>query len=185
MKSQHAKQRACVIAVGLFSTLAGLAQAGETPIGAPQDWSNRAVIYRNAKTPDELLTAGRSADMNRLYRDPRYVASVLRRVEAEGRRPALPVQGIRNPHEDRHRPRGSNKADVVSKDWSNVLGSVNGGTGLEGTYPAKYNFDITAAPSCANDFVVYPTNAPGANSSGTAENRNGTFSCLLYTSRCV
>ena len=176
MKSQHAKQRACVIVVGLFSTLAGLAQAGETPIGAPQDWSSRAVVYRQPLTPDELIARGRSAEMNRLYRDPRYVASVLRRVEAEGRRPALPVQGIRNPHEDRHRPRGSNKTDVVSKDWSNVLGSVNGGTGMEGTYPAKYNFDITKAPSCANDFLVYPTNAPGANSSGTAENRNGTFS---------
>ena len=177
MKSQHAKQRACVIVVGLFSTLAGLAQAGETPIGAPQDWSNRAVIYRNAKTPDELLTAGRSADMNRLYRDPRYVASVLRRVEAEGRRPALPAQGIRNPHEDRHRPR-TPAPSLVNKDWSNVLGGGTdgmGGSGLEGTYPAKYNFDITAAPSCANDFVVYPTNAGGSTSSGSPESWTGTF----------
>ena len=168
MKSQHAKQRACVIVVGLFSTLAGLAQAGETPIGAPQDWSNRAVIYRNAKTPDELLTAGRSADMNRLYRDPRYVAAVLQRVEHEGKRAVLPtaltsaLASVRNPHEDRHKPRPKpgNDSTVIQRDWSASIGSL--ASGKVGMFPAKYNFDVTAAPSCAGDFVVYGTNAPTA-----------------------
>ena len=28
-------------------------------------------------------------------------------------------------------------------------------------YPAKYSFDVTAAPSCANDFVVFPVNTNG------------------------
>jgi hypothetical protein len=31
-----------------------------------------------------------------------------------------------------------------------------------GTFPAKYSFNVAAAPSCANDFVVFPINAtPG------------------------
>ncbi|MBL0227572.1 hypothetical protein [Thermomonas sp.] len=50
-------------------------------------------------------------------------------------------------------------------------GGVNGlgGRGVPGVFPAKYNFDITAAPSCANDFAVYPTNAAGNTSSGAEE----------------
>ena len=70
-------------------------------------------------------------------------------------------------------------------------------------FPAKYNFDVTAAPSCAGDFVVYGTNAPTAGTQpsivafnqlyqGTCNgtwNNNGAIKapnvCLLYTSRCV
>ncbi len=37
--------------------------------------------------------------------------------------------------------------------------------GVAGTapamYPAKFNFDVTSAPSCTVDFVVFPVNAPG------------------------
>ena len=29
-------------------------------------------------------------------------------------------------------------------------------------YPAKFSFDVTAAPSCANDFVVFPIAANGS-----------------------
>ena len=35
------------------------------------------------------------------------------------------------------------------------------GRGSPGVFPAKYNFDISATPSCADDFVVYPTSAAG------------------------
>ncbi|QIL20527.1 hypothetical protein [Thermomonas sp. HDW16] len=64
------------------------------------------------------------------------------------------------------------------RDWSNVLGGGTdgqGGSGTTGIFPAKYNFDITAAPSCTNDFVVYTTNAAGASSSGLQETWTGTF----------
>ena len=178
MQLKQTNTAARLLVAGMFTTTAGLAYAQSQPIGAPQDWSHHALIVRQPKTPDELIATGRSADLNRLYRDPRYVASVLRRVEAEGRRSTLPaaaslsqaMASIRNPHEDRHRPRAPAPA-LAQRDWSNVLGgSTNGlgGTGREGTYPAKYHFDITVAPSCNSDFVVYPTNAPGA----TAANIN-------------
>ena len=168
MFKTRTQRTALVIATSLFATAAATAQAGETPIGAPQDWSNRAVIYRNAKTPDELLTAGRSADMNRLYRNPRYVAAVLQRVEREGHRAVLPtaltdaLAAVRNTHEDRHKPRPKpgNDPSAIQRDWSASIGSF--ASGKVGMFPAKYNFDVTAAPSCANDFVVYGTNAPSA-----------------------
>ena len=31
-------------------------------------------------------------------------------------------------------------------------------------YPAKFGFDTGAAPSCANDFVVFPVNIAGSES---------------------
>ena len=70
------------------------------------------------------------------------------------------------------------KKSSAARDWSHVLGGGTdglGGSGVPGVFPAKYNFDINAAPSCANDFVVYPTNGAGALSSGNHETRPGTF----------
>ncbi len=165
---------ACLTAL-YGSSLHAADQTASGPIGVPQDWSSRNIIHRQPKTPDEFEAAGRAREMAAAYRDPRYVASVLRRVEAEGRRATTPtapravkgqVSQARNPHDDRHRPRTpGGTEDGMPRDWSNVLGGgVNGqgGYGLEGVFPAKYNFDITATPSCDDDFVVYTTTAAGA-----------------------
>jgi hypothetical protein len=51
--------------------------------------------------------------------------------------------------------------DAASRaDWGMSL--LAGGTVGTGQFPAKYTFDVTAAPSCANDFVVYNTSLAGA-----------------------
>jgi hypothetical protein len=47
----------------------------------------------------------------------------------------------------------------LHRDWSINLGTA--GTAL-GMYPAKYTFDVTSTPSCANDFVVFPVAAQGS-----------------------
>lgn len=44
-------------------------------------------------------------------------------------------------------------------DWNVSLGT---GTTAPGQFPAKFSFDTTAAPSCANDFVVFPVNVNGS-----------------------
>jgi hypothetical protein len=49
----------------------------------------------------------------------------------------------------------------LQRDWSINLGT--GGTAAA-MYPAKFTFDVTLAPSCANDFVVFPVNAAGSSS---------------------
>ena len=49
-------------------------------------------------------------------------------------------------------------------DWSVSLGA---GIVAPNTYPAKYSFDITADPSCTDDFVVF-----GLNVRGTATQAN-------------
>jgi hypothetical protein len=44
-------------------------------------------------------------------------------------------------------------------DWSISLGS--GATALS-MYPAKFTFDDTVAPSCPNDYIVFPVNVAGS-----------------------
>lgn len=162
--------------------------AGKIPV--VRDWSSRSVIHRNPRTPEEFERTGRTAEMRARYRDPRYVASVMRRIDAEAASQPqtllagnTPAGGVATATNDRRRGHGTPGAKdgegSVLRDWSNVLGggaSSLGGSGVPGVFPAKYNFDITATPSCANDFVVYPTNSAGANSSGNAETRRFTMS---------
>lgn len=196
MKHQQFRN-AGILLVGAMSVGAVQAQTAkgqegansEAPIPAVTDWSSRSIVHGKAKMPDEFpQTAAGDAELQRMYRDPRYVAGVLRRIESE--MPALRTmqqrtipQAVNKAVNDRRRGHGngddSEAVSSVVRDWSNVLGGgANGlgGRGMPGVFPAKYTFNITAAPSCANDFVVYPTNAPGASSSGTnVERRTVTF----------
>jgi hypothetical protein len=77
----------------------------------------------------------------------------------------------------------------MTRDWSNVLGggaNGTGGKGSAGVYPAKYSFDISATPSCANDFVVYPTGTAGAtDSGGTKESRTSSFTGVPAVNQTV
>lgn len=169
----------------------GNVAAQDAAIGAPQDWSSRAVVHRQVLTPDEFRAAGRSHELQAFYRDPRYVAAVLRQIESEappamrmGRSPALAmaVQGaFPGRGRERHLPLPTTgNAGPLLRDWSNVLGgggSGLGGSGTPGVFPAKYSFDISAAPNCLEDFVVYTTDAAGRSASaGSAESYSITLS---------
>ena len=68
---------------------------------------------------------------------------------------------------------GNNAAAPMHRDWSYVMGGA-GGVGAPGVFPAKYNFDISAAPSCANDFVVFPTASAGVTGAGNFATITGT-----------
>jgi hypothetical protein len=57
----------------------------------------------------------------------------------------------------------------MKKDWAISLGA--GGV-AQGMWPAKFSFNVNAPPSCTADFVVFPVNAPTAN---TRANVVGTF----------
>jgi outer membrane scaffolding protein for murein synthesis (MipA/OmpV family) len=48
----------------------------------------------------------------------------------------------------------------MKRDWAISLGA--GGV-AQGMLPAKYAYDVTAAPSCTTDFVVFPVNASTGN----------------------
>jgi len=65
---------------------------------------------------------------------------------------------------------GCSSVTGVPRDWSNFMGG-GAGVGVKGTFPAKYAFDASAAPSCTNDFVVFTTAAAGASGGGAQATR--------------
>jgi hypothetical protein len=64
-------------------------------------------------------------------------------------------------------------AAKAESDWAMPM-LAGGGVGT-GMFPAKFTFDITAAPSCTNDFVAYNTGLTGA-AATAASSRTGTVS---------
>src|SRR5579862_5369348 len=100
------------------------------------DWTTRHVLYPQYGTADRMESA---------KHDPRATFSWWR-LNPSRPRPILPrpVRNTRN---------------SFDRDWSINLGV--GGVAAN-AFPAKYTFDITAAPSCANDYVVYPLNISGS-----------------------
>jgi hypothetical protein len=100
------------------------------------DWTTHHVLYPLYGSADRMESA---------KRDPRATFSWWR-LNPSRPRPILPrpVRNTRN---------------SFDRDWSINLGV--GGV-APNAFPAKYTFDITAAPSCANDYVVYPLNTGGS-----------------------
>jgi hypothetical protein len=111
---------------------------GETtahPNGIVQDWSRRHVVYPRFGPLQSLIA---------VQNDPRAILSWQEQSRKDWRR----VIGRRHPHAT---------TATMHRDWSIGLG---GGTVAPGMFPAKFGFDPTAAPTCA-DFAVFPVNATG------------------------
>ena len=107
-----------------------------------RDWTTRHVVYSNW---------GYLADMNSASSDPRAIFSWRARPTPLYRRfpPRPPIP----------RPRPRPASSTLQRDWSINLGTAGTAPAM---YPAKYTFDVTQAPSCANDYVVFPVAAKGS-----------------------
>jgi len=118
------------------------------PVPMVHDWSMRHVVYPHF---------GPMAAMLKVQRDPRARFSWRRR-------PPVPIRwpGPQPPPPRFPRPRSNGPALV--RDWSIYLGTAGTAANM---FPAKFTFDVDAAPNCANDFVVFPV---AANGSGTQPN---------------
>src|SRR4029077_8675259 len=124
------------------------------------DWSTRHTLYPRYGTMAALEAAGRDPraqfrwrEQNRQVQPSRIAAAqshlrslLMFRFPAPGR---LPVPPGRFPNRS---------SSGVQRDWNISLGS---GTTAAGQVPAKFSFDTSATPSCANDFAVFPVNANG------------------------
>jgi hypothetical protein len=136
----------------LFATLLAGSEVGSTKkvparrMGQVVDWSTRHMLYPQGASLRALALS---------ERDPRAYWNYLRLVQAANaaeseRRAFRPKRPIRP---RRERP-----------DWSVPLGAA--GTAPD-MFPAKFSFNVNAAPDCTNDFVVFTLNtAP----SGTQAN---------------
>src|SRR5580704_16600755 len=150
--------------------LVGSAQLPRPRISSVEDWSHHHLLYSR---PSTWTTAWK------VQQEPRYWQQKIRRGEMnEPRRWESPIDDApgadwaRDPFRFRgptppgwHEPLREVPFD---RDWGTSLGA-GGSTGVPVTgttwfpvYPAKFNFNTASTPSCANDFVVFPTNLAGA-----------------------
>jgi hypothetical protein len=77
-------------------------------------------------------------------------------------------------------------ANELHKDWAFSMSSLTAGTATAGsatTFPAKFSFDINAAPDCVNDYVTFNTSLPGASGGGGSGTPNIIALNQLYTSQ--
>jgi hypothetical protein len=108
------------------------------------DWSNRHAIYSRTGTAQALEAA---------RRDPRALASWAEydRGQAQHRLTAFAARFRIGPAG--HTP---SRITPIQRDWSINLGTAGTAAAM---FPAKFSFDVTAAPNCTSDFVVFPINA--------------------------
>ncbi len=132
------------LAVSLFlAPMPGQAQEQfKDHVGLPLDWSMRHVVYPYFGPLTAMLA---------VQQDPRARFSWHRRLPLPRRPGPEPLPPLF--------PRPRRIEPALERDWSINLGTA--GTPLN-MYPAKFSFDVTAAPSCASDFVVFPIAANGS-----------------------
>ncbi|MGH9736250.1 MAG: hypothetical protein ACRD8A_16885 [Candidatus Acidiferrales bacterium] len=126
----------CLLSLAIFPGIGENSQPGAKRVPGLSDWTTRHLIYPRTGPIDKMIAA---------QRDPRAMMMWQRQLGRRGWRGGRGQAGStsKGPH----------------RDWSIYLGQ-NGVAPM--MYPAKYSFDLTAAPSCTNDFVVYPIDAAGS-----------------------
>jgi hypothetical protein len=176
----------CLALGGLMPALFAPVFAQEATHGVPQDWSHRHLLYTNPDTLREAAGKGALAfqQWKDKYRDPRFALQVARKtrfVEATGQ---SPFSGAQLHWANRFNRNPPPSGQAVHRDWSNPLGGISG-VGKAGVFPAKYNLDPYAAPSCANDFVVFTTTSAGATAVPTTASQTGNFTSRPNTGQTV
>ena len=132
------------------------AQSSGEHISVVSDWSHHHVVFSRPDSLERSL---------RLQGEPRFWLQTLRRNSRSFGR-VNEFQEKENDLDEFDWERKKSRKEF-HRDWGQSLGA-NGSTGvpLSGVnwypvWPAKYTFDITAAPNCSNDYVIFPTNLAG------------------------
>ncbi len=119
--------------------------------GIPEDWSTHHVKFSDPGSEADAIRNGTHAQWLRIVNDPRYQMQQLRRSTNWSQRFKHIGRG----------PRGAQSVnDPLQRDWAYQIAPAGDGSS-PGTYPAKYSFDVNAAPTCS-DFVVFPVSASGS-----------------------
>jgi hypothetical protein len=116
-----------------------------------QDWSTRHSIYSQTGTSAALEAARSDPRAAFRWREVEQRESYERQLRSFRESPIF--------RQPRTFPSRAPVPAVMQRDWAISLGTAGTAPAM---YPAKYTFDVTAAPSCANDFVVFPINAVGS-----------------------
>ncbi len=116
----------------------------EPPVGRVLDWSSHHLLYSGGLV---------NVDLQAAKSEPRML---LHLADRNLRRERLRERLRRHPRIDGTQTPNSKNLQF---DWSFSLGNGNVAPAM---YPAKFGFDTSATPSCANDYVVYGLNVVGA-----------------------
>jgi len=167
--------------VGLATTVLWAQEAPEH-IGLPQDWSLHHVIFTNGATPEVAAASAR---------DPRsWINWVLRTFPQRGAQAAR-AAAAESTEDEPQLPRIAGNHFATRTDWAISLGATAGMPVAE--TPAKFTFNTSGTPDCANDFVVFVVNAtPGVGTqanilainnlySGPAPNLCGTSPTFMWS----
>jgi hypothetical protein len=126
-------------------------------VGRVMDWSSRHVIVSGGLSDTNLDSAAH---------EPRVLFRLAERnlVRASGNKFEFHHREDPGRHDSRRETIDDTSVVTMKKnnlkvDWSVSLG---GGIVAPNMFPAKYSFDITAAPSCTNDYVVFGLNVNSA-----------------------
>ena len=139
------------------------AQESQVRIPLVTDWTHRHMIY---SAPSSLPEAFR------LQNEQRYILQWLRRRAGN----SLPGEPQRDGFLDGFHGHHDEPESTLRPDWGFSLpGRLVASAALDAVYPAKYSFNITAAPSCAKDFLVVPTGVLGS-ATTIAASATGSFS---------
>ena len=156
------------------------AQARPGHVGLPDDWSHRHLMFSNPGNYEQMVERGASQETRQewltLQQDIRFKMQLVKRHRARvsGSWDSIPdmlpvpdgvtLQAANDRVADKTLDRELNAAEkaadkagatnptAMQRDWNIKLGKAP----PEGMYPAKFTFDINAAPDCANDYVVFP-----------------------------
>jgi hypothetical protein len=149
--------------VGLAAAVFLLATAIRAQNSGPRipmarDWSHQHVVFSGSISVDKAW---------RLQREPRYWMQLFDRNARKLVAGNSEEEKLEEDFSEREQRRRRRVEPTFDRDWGQSLGA-GGSTGvpLSGgswwpVYPAKFSFDINAAPDCTRDYVVFPTNLSG------------------------
>jgi hypothetical protein len=130
-------------AILLALLVSGLsAQISETrpKVGVPEDWTHHRIRFSTAKLRQHPELAAQ---------EPRAAMQLYREAFKATQAAMVQSTAAQSPFAD---------ASAPHRDWSISLGT---GRLQAGVFPAKWQADPTAAPSCTTDFVIYGLNVAG------------------------
>ncbi len=126
----------------VFAASAACAQESSNPLraGVPQDWTQHQIVF----TRDGL-----ARNRGLVYSEPRVLHQAVQRWQGPNSSVFRGVETAR-----------SVWGAASQRDWNVSLGT---GRVALNMFPAKYSFDPSLPPSCANDYVVFGLNIAGVN----------------------
>ncbi len=133
-----------VQAILLAFLVSGLsAQISETRprVGVPEDWTHHRIRFSTAKLRQHPELAAQ---------EPRAAMQLYRQAFKDAQAAMVRSSAAQSPFAD---------ASAAHRDWSISLGT---GRLQAGVFPAKWQADPTAPPSCTSDYVIYGLNAVSA-----------------------